>query len=61
MNFHMLRHTHASLLIDQNVHAKAISTRLGHSSIGITMDTYGHLMRGAGAEAVKQLDVALGT
>jgi integrase len=44
LRFHDLRHTHVALLIDQNVHAKAISNRLGHSSIAITMDRYGHLM-----------------
>jgi len=41
--FHDLRHTHASMLIAQGVNMKAISARLGHGSIGITMDTYGHL------------------
>jgi integrase len=41
--FHDLRHTCASLLIDNNVHPKAISEWLGHSSIAITMDRYGHL------------------
>lgn len=59
-NFHALRHTHASLLIEQGVHAKAISERLGHSSISITMDTYGHLMGGIEDQAVERLDRALG-
>jgi integrase len=44
--YHELRHTHASWLIEQGAHAKAIQTRLGHSSIVVTMDTYGHLMPG---------------
>lgn len=39
--FHDLRHTHASWLIEQGAHAKAIQTRLGHSSIVVTMDTMG--------------------
>jgi integrase len=42
-----LRHTHASLLIDEGVHPKKISERLGHSSIKLTMDTYGHLFEGS--------------
>jgi integrase len=42
--FHDLRHTHAAFLIAQGAHAKAIQSRLGHSSIVVTMDTYGHLM-----------------
>ena len=40
--FHSLRHTHASNLISQNVNMKYISERLGHSSIIVTMDIYGH-------------------
>jgi integrase len=43
VNFHWLRHTYASLLIDQNVSPKKIQARLGHASITETMDTYGHL------------------
>ncbi len=44
LRFHDLRHTHASWLIAKGAHAKAIQERLGHSSITVTMDTYGHLM-----------------
>ena len=42
--FHRLRHTHASLLIAAGVHLKVIQERLGHSSIQMTADTYGHLL-----------------
>jgi integrase len=41
---HDMRHTCASLLIRQGVHPKAIQHHLGHSSINITMDRYGHLL-----------------
>jgi len=41
--FHDLRHTHVALLIAGGAPMKAISERLGHSSIVITMDRYGHL------------------
>lgn len=44
---HDIRHTSASLLIAQNIDAKVISERFGHSSIRITMDTYGHVLRTA--------------
>lgn len=44
ITFHDLRHTHASLLLQQNVHPKIVSERLGHSSIQMTLDTYSHLM-----------------
>lgn len=41
--FHDLRHTCASLLIAQGAHPKEIQERLGHSTIRITFDRYGHL------------------
>jgi len=44
VRFHDLRHTYASLLIDQGEHPKYIQTQMGHSSITVTMDVYGHLM-----------------
>jgi integrase len=40
---HDLRHTCSSLLIAQGAHPKAIQIHLGHSSIAVTMDRYGHL------------------
>jgi integrase len=42
--FHDLRHTHASVLIDEKWHARKIQGRLGHSSYQTTMMIYGHLM-----------------
>jgi integrase len=57
---HDLRHTCASLLIDQGHTPKSIQAHLGHSSITVTMDTYGHLYReerekiAAGLEATYQ-------
>ena len=58
LRFHDLRHTCASLLIAQGVHAKAIQERLGHSSISITMDRYGHLMESAYQSVADALDAA---
>ena len=43
LRFHDLRHTAAAILIAQGFHPKIIADRLGHSSIAITMDRYGHL------------------
>ena len=43
---HDLRHTHAAWLIADGEHPKAIQTRLGHGSIVVTLDRYGHLMDG---------------
>jgi integrase len=44
IRFHDLRHTFASLLIAQGAHPKLISEQLGHASVQITLDRYGHLM-----------------
>ena len=42
IGFHDLRHTHASLALAAGVHPKVVSERLGHSGVGITLDTYSH-------------------
>lgn len=43
--FHSLRHTHVALMIKQGESPKFIADRLGHSTINITMDLYGHLFK----------------
>ncbi len=43
VSFHSLRHTNASMRILANQNIKYLSTQLGHSSIQITLDVYGHL------------------
>jgi integrase len=43
LRFHDLRHTCAALLIAQGHHPKTIQEHLGHSSIRLTLDRYGHL------------------
>jgi Phage integrase family len=43
IRFHDLRHTFVSLLIEKGAHPKYIQEQGGHSSIQVTMDTYGHL------------------
>jgi integrase len=43
VRFHDLRHTAAALMVAEGAHALAVSRRLGHSSIAVTFDTYGHL------------------
>lgn len=40
--FHALRHTHATLLIENNANIKLVQTRLGHANIETTMNTYVH-------------------
>jgi integrase len=41
--FHDLRHTSVALAIAEGAHPKAIQVRMGHSSINVTLDRYGHL------------------
>ncbi|HZT97414.1 MAG TPA: site-specific integrase [Chloroflexota bacterium] len=44
VRFHDLRHTYAGFLIAQGAHPRAIMERMGHSSITVTLNTYGHLL-----------------
>ncbi len=44
--FHDLRHTSVALAIASGAHPKAIQARMGHSSINVTLDRYGHLFPG---------------
>jgi integrase len=59
VRFHDLRHSHATHLLQAGVHAKVASERLGHSSIGITLDTYSHVLPGMQEDAVAKGDAAL--
>jgi integrase len=56
LRVHDLRHTHAAMLIAQGEHPKVIQNRLGHSSIKVTLDTYGHLFEGLDEAAAERLD-----
>lgn len=44
MKFHDLRHTHATMLLKENVNIKVIQERLGHSSASITLNIYSHVL-----------------
>lgn len=57
--FHDLRHSHATQLLKQGIHPKIVSERLGHSNIGITLDTYSHVLPGMQEDAVIGLDASL--
>jgi integrase len=56
IGLHECRHTFASLMIAAGVNAKALSTFLGHGSVTITFDRYGHLFPGSEKEAAGLLD-----
>lgn len=56
VRFHDLRHTFASLLLQQCESLTYIKDQLGHSSIQMTVDVYGHLIPGHNRQAVDKLD-----
>jgi len=56
IRIHDLRHTFASLLIQNGESLAYVKDQLGHHSIQITVDTYGHLVPGANRQAVDRLD-----
>jgi integrase len=56
IRFHDLRHTAATLLLQQGVHPKVVSELLGHSSIGLTLDTYSHVLPDMQQQAVAAMD-----
>lgn len=59
LRLHQARHSYASFMIAAGVNAKALSTYMGHSSIKVTFDLYGHLMPGSESEAAQLLDAFL--
>jgi integrase len=59
VTLHQCRHTYASLMIAAGVSAKALQTYMGHSSITITYDRYGHLMPDIDEQSAAELDAYL--
>jgi integrase len=59
IGLHECRHTCASYFIAAGVNAKTLSTFLGHASITVTLDRYGHLFPGSEVEAAGLLDAYL--
>lgn len=59
VGLHCLRHTHATLLLKKKVPVKAVSERLGHSSITITLELYGWVLAEMQEEAATVMDAIL--
>jgi integrase len=57
---HSARHSYASFAIGAGVNAKALSKYMGHASIQVTFDRYGHLFPGNEGEAAALLDEYFG-
>lgn len=60
IRFHDLRHTHATILIQQNVNVKLISERLGHADIETTLNTYSHVLPDMQKSVSDKLDIIIG-
>lgn len=54
--FHDLRHSYAAMLIAEGAHPRAIMERMGHSTIQVTLGTYGHLFPNLEAALADALD-----
>jgi integrase len=55
---HGLRHTHATLGLQNGIHVKVVSDRLGHSDIALTLNTYSHAipaLQESAADAIEAL------
>ena len=57
--FHAFRHTHASLLLNAGISYKELQYRLGHATLAMTMDIYGHLSADKEKEAVSYFEKAM--
>lgn len=56
IRFHDMRHSHATMLIQQKTNVKVISERLGHSKVGITLDIYSHVLPSMQSEVADVID-----
>jgi len=59
VRLHDARHTHATLLLKQDVHPKIVQERLGHSTIATTLDIYSHVVPGLQDAAAQAFDAVL--
>jgi integrase len=59
IRLHDLRHTWATLALERGIHPKVVSERLGHASIGITLDIYSHVTPAMQADAAETVAAAI--
>lgn len=60
LRFHDARHTFASLLLADGAHPRVVMEILGHSQIGLTMNTYSHVIPALKRDAADQIDRLVG-
>jgi integrase len=56
VRFHDLRHTFATIMLQNGEHPKVVQEMLGHANISETMDTYSHVLPDMQTDAMKRLD-----
>lgn len=61
INFHALRHSHATILLKQGINPKVVSERLGHAKVGTTLDIYSRVLPSMQEEAAQWIDAAFRT
>lgn len=59
VRFHDLRHTAATLLLEEGVHPRAVAERLGHATPALVMNTYGHVTERMQKEATAAMERVL--
>lgn len=59
VRLHDLRHTHATLMLQQGIHPKIVQERLGHATIAVTLDTYSHVLPGLQEAAALRFEEGL--
>ena len=59
ISLHSLRHAHATIMLQQNIHPKIVQERLGHSTISTTLDIYSHVVPGLQQAAAQRFDDGL--
>ncbi|MGA7607934.1 MAG: site-specific integrase [Anaerolineales bacterium] len=59
IRFHDLRHTAATLMLQQGTHPKIVQERLGHSDISLTLNTYSHVLPSMQEDAAEKMDEIL--
>lgn len=57
--FHMLRHTHATVLLEEGIEPQTVAERLGHARVSTTVDNYAHVMPGRDQAAAQAFGAAL--
>lgn len=56
IRFHDLRHTAATLMLQEGIHPKVVQERLGHSDISMTLNVYSHVLPSMQEDAAEKLD-----